>query len=592
MSFHRQIMQDALDDKSAASIAVECQHADLATRGFESSEIESTIDLDPERYFFGRKIIMEQERNLDFASRCRARASPLEKRVDAIVQRLRQKDQERIYDAAAPRQGYGGQKHKRFAGDHFLSNLDLIHQTALFDLASHMPKGGHLHIHYNACLPPRVLLDIAKKMDRMFITSNLPLLPDNNFTNYDRCELQFSITSPGREDPGNLFSPDYRSRQTMRFDEFLRVFPNHYPYTSPDSWLLEKLMFQEEEVHGVLQTAAGAWEKFNGRTRMMKGLFNYETAFRQYTRRCLEDFLRDNIQYAEIRPTFMKSNQLYTDDGTARIDNHGIMRIIIEEATRFQQDTASKGGYFGGLKVIYTAPRSLPPEEVKQSLEECLCFKQEWPQWIAGYDLAGEESKGRPLKDFVKELLDFKKKCAEANADIPFLFHCGETLDMGTDADGNLVDALLLGAKRIGHGFALTKHPYIMQQMKSKGVCLELCPISNEVLGLTARVAGHSMYPLLANNVHCTVNSDNGALFRSTLSHDFYQVMVGREDMSLFGWKQLAIWSIQHACLDDAGKADLMNEWQRLWDDFLEWTVSKYEAVEEMGELEVQTHTH
>lgn len=116
----------------------------------------------------------------------------------------------------------------------------------------------------------------------------------------------------------------------------------------------------------------------------MKGLFNYETAYRMYTRQCLEDFMRDNIQYAEIRPTFMESNQLYNDDGTARIDNRGIMGIIIEEVTKFQQDMASQGRYFGGLKVIYTTPRSLPPEDIKQSLDECLCFKQEWPQWIAG----------------------------------------------------------------------------------------------------------------------------------------------------------------------------------------------------------------
>lgn len=85
---------------------------------------------------------------------------------------------------------------------------------------------------------------------------------------------------------------------------------------------------------------------------------------------------------------------------------------------------------------------------------------------------------------------------------------------MGTDVDGNLVDALLLKSKRIGHGFALTKHPYIMQRMKEEGICLELCPISNEILGLTPRVSGHAMYPLLANNVHCTVSSDNGTLFR------------------------------------------------------------------------------
>lgn len=121
---------------------------------------------------------------------------------------------------------------------------------------------------------------------------------------------------------------------------------------------------------------------------------------------------------------------------------------------------------------------------------------------------------GHPLKTFRFEFLKFQEKCKAEGLNIPFLFHCGETLDTGTDTDGNLVDALLLGAKRIGHGFALPKHPHIMQQMKAQGVCVELCPISNEILGLTPRVSGHAMYSLLANNVHCTVNSDNGTLFR------------------------------------------------------------------------------
>jgi adenosine deaminase CECR1 len=133
---------------------------------------------------------------------------------------------------------------------------------------------------------------------------------------------------------------------------------------------------------------------------------------------------------------------------------------------------------------------------------------------LPGYDLVGEEAKGAPIRDFISQLLEFRKTCAEEKLDIPFLFHCGETLDLGSPTDGNLVDALLLGSKRIGHGFALAYHPYIMQQMKAKGICLELCPISNEILGLTPRVNGHTMYQLLANNVHCTVNSDNGALFR------------------------------------------------------------------------------
>lgn len=62
--------------------------------------------------------------------------------------------------------------------------------------------------------------------------------------------------------------------------------------------------------------------------------------------------------------------------------------------------------------------------------------------------------------------------------------------------------------------------------------------------------------------------------------------------MSLFGWKQLAMWSIEHACLENADKAAMLNEWQRRWEDFLEWTVSKYEAVAGLGELEIQAHAH
>jgi adenosine deaminase CECR1 len=134
----------------------------------------------------------------------------------------------------------------------------------------------------------------------------------------------------------------------------------------------------------IFSQTCSAWEKFNGRTRMMKGLFNYETAYRSYTRQCLEDFARDNIQYAEIRPTMMKSNYISSDDGTKTIDNKGIMRIIIEEVEAFQQAQTPEKKFIGGLKVIYCTPRSFSPEQVKEGLDECIKFKKMWPRWIAG----------------------------------------------------------------------------------------------------------------------------------------------------------------------------------------------------------------
>lgn len=115
---------------------------------------------------------------------------------------------------------------------------------------------------------------------------------------------------------------------------------------------------------------------------MMKGLFNYVTAYRQYTQRCLEEFVDDNIQYAEIRPNFMSTNQVWLDDGSAQLDNEGIMKLIMEEYDKFQRQHEKQ--VLKGLKIIYCTPRSFEPSQVEESLNECLEFKKRWPEWIAG----------------------------------------------------------------------------------------------------------------------------------------------------------------------------------------------------------------
>jgi adenosine deaminase CECR1 len=131
-----------------------------------------------------------------------------------------------------------------------------------------------------------------------------------------------------------------------------------------------------------------------------------------------------------------------------------------------------------------------------------------------GFDLAGPEEMGNELHYFVAEFLEFRQKCKNLNLDIPFLFHCGETLDVGGKVDGNLFDAILLKAKRIGHGYALASHPLLTEIFKEKNIAIESCPISNEVLGLTSVMAGHNLPILLANNVPCAVNSDNATFYK------------------------------------------------------------------------------
>jgi adenosine deaminase CECR1 len=70
-----------------------------------------------------------------------------------------------------------------------------------------------------------------------------------------------------------------------------------------------------------------------------------------------------------------------------------------------------------------------------------------------GFDLVGDENEYRPLTYYVPKLLWFLNRQKEEGVDIPLILHAGETLGDGTEADMNVYDAILLGTKRIGHGY-------------------------------------------------------------------------------------------------------------------------------------------
>jgi adenosine deaminase CECR1 len=59
--------------------------------------------------------------------------------------------------------------------------------------------------------------------------------------------------------------------------------------------------------------------------------------------------------------------------------------------------------------------------------------------------------------------------------------------------------------------------------------------------------------------------------------------MIGSEDMSLLGWKQLAKWSLEHSCMDDDQKKEITTVWQRKWDEFCLWIINNYSHLEDYG---------
>lgn len=116
---------------------------------------------------------------------------------------------------------------------------------------------------------------------------------------------------------------------------------------------------------------------------MMKGLFGYETAYREYTKQVIQSFVDDNIQYAEVRPNF-PANVLTRDDGLSELNNEELCQLIVEEMDKKISALKRDKIFFAGMKVIYCCPRSFARDVVKRALAECISLKKKFPKLICG----------------------------------------------------------------------------------------------------------------------------------------------------------------------------------------------------------------
>ena len=80
-----------------------------------------------------------------------------------------------------------------------------------------------------------------------------------------------------------------------------------------------------------------------------------------------------------------------------------------------------------------------------------------------------------------------------------------ECLGTGNSTDHNLFDAVLLGTRRIGHGFSLYKHPLLIDMVKDKKILIESCPVSNEVLRLCGSIMSHPLPALFVGSCRASL---------------------------------------------------------------------------------------
>lgn len=120
--------------------------------------------------------------------------------------------------------------------------------------------------------------------------------------------------------------------------------------------------------------------------------------------------------------------------------------------------------------------------------------------------------------------------------------HAGETNDISNDS---ILYAYKIGSKRIGHGTNLYAFPELAKKFKEEKICLEVCPISNQVLKLTIDLKMHPAYQYFKCGIPISICSDNQMMFGTEgLSFDFFET-INAWNLNLNDIKKLIINSIR-----------------------------------------------
>ena len=206
----------------------------------------------------------------------------------------------------------------------------------------------------------------------------------------------------------------------------------------------------------------------------------------------IEDLARENYIYAEIR----FAPHLHTTKGL-RLDE--IVEAVLSGARN------SKRRYGIKVGIILCLMRHMPPDmgiEIVKLADECRNMG------VVGIDLAGDEKHFSCL--LFKSSFDLARE-KELNVTI----HAGES-----DGPRSVLDALKMGAVRIGHGVRSIENMRVVNQLVEEGIGLEVCPTSNFQTRVYEDFSEYPLKQLIKNGVFVSLNTDNRTVSDTNLAKE------------------------------------------------------------------------
>jgi aminodeoxyfutalosine deaminase len=210
-------------------------------------------------------------------------------------------------------------------------------------------------------------------------------------------------------------------------------------------------------------------------------------------------------------------------DYAAEAASHGAVYLeaIFSPAERVRRGVAWDdlfGGYCDGaeearelhgveIRLTPDIVRSFPLEDAERVVEHSARYRD---RGVVGVGLGGLEA-DHPPEPFAPV---FERVRSEGLGSVP---HAGEVA--GPASVRGALDAL--GADRIRHGFRAAEDPALVDELRDRGIVLDVCPVSNVRTGAVRSLEEHPLRELAAAGVRCSINTDDPAMFDTDLEREY-----------------------------------------------------------------------
>lgn len=395
-----------------------------------------------------------------------------------------------------------------------------IHESGLYAFCSRLPKGSDLHVHDMAELPVDELIEVLCGRTDIYVNKNGALLygPD------------------GKAPDGYVLFKDALDTKTVTVQKLRKL------------WTVEGAKDDED-----------IWDYFENLFKLHSALSKNTDFIKEYYRHAFRYYCRHNVIHIEIHKLLNKDKELCVEQLLA------IREAYYEIKKEYPDLCVSIIG--AGLKnrnfsIENARECFLNTVYVKEKIKDC-SDPEHTAEFVIGFDLVNEEDASRPLKEFAPMLMEVKEKYPT----LELFVHGGESLNAESD---NLIDAYMIGAKRVGHGMNLYRYPDLLKRYAESEICLEVCPISNQTLGYTQDVRLHPAMEFIKRGVAVTLCSDDPAYQEhETLTDDFFAA-IASWNLSVADIKQLAINSIMYSGVDAYQRKKLLQAFNAQWKEFVD----------------------